>query len=341
MSNLKSIITERRMGKISANEALQRFSHVKAPSARSLEQAMRDWRDKKIDDNQAFNIFLPRLEVLANWAARKYDVPEYAEDIKQELSLALMGKAKDEWHPWLSISSYMAGWAWRIASSMRQSKIREDSFDDLYSRTELETLTEAPAYFLEHIQDDHHIYVAADSDFLYRVTEGFSPQALENAFQDFHISDPPIKIQKKSSVNHQRQLTPNRKLLNIRNAIGLTRADMAVALGISLGRYAGYESGKIRSVPKEIYERADLALSNMRHRARLSDEIGDLEMSEIVNIWCILLDATHQELANFLDVSLRTLRRWSQNDYKPRPSILIRHHLRVRSFSSQKSSRLN
>ncbi|NVZ11708.1 helix-turn-helix domain-containing protein [Allochromatium humboldtianum] len=291
---------------------------------------MRDWIDGKIDSNQALLKLAPLLQRLSLWAARKYNVPGHAEDIEQELALALLGEAAKKWNPVLSISSYMTGWAWRIASSISQSKMREENFDDLYSKTESDMLCDRTLEAINAIQDDQSIYAMIDREFLRRVPDGFSIDGLERALSEF--PDPDRKPTS-DRIKKARRLKPNKYLLKIRHAVGMTRADMAASMGISLGRYAGYESGKIQSVPEDIYERANLVYSNMGHRTRLTDEIADLPMSEIIQKWCRMLNCSETEAAEHLGISKRTLRRWIEDDYKPRHSIVLRHHIKVESLS--------
>lgn len=295
---------------------------------------MRDWIDGKIDSNEALRKFAPLLQRLSRWAARKYNVPNHAEDIEQELALALLGQAAEKWNPALSISSYMTGWAWRIASSMWQANMREESFDELYAKTESDILSEHTLEAINAIQDDQPIYAMIDREFLRRVPDGFSIDGLDRALSAFPSPD-----RKPSGPRgkNPRCLKQNKDLLKIRHAVGMTRADMAASMGISLGRYAGYESGKIQSVPEDIYERANLVYSNMRHRTRLTEEIADLPMSEIIKKWCGMLRCSETQTAEYLGISKRTLRRWSEDDYKPRHSIVLRHHIKVKSLSSQLS----
>lgn len=291
---------------------------------------MRDLVAGKIDSNQAILELSSLLRRLARWAARKHNILDHAEDIEQELALAILGKAAEKWTPGLSISSYMTGWAWRIASSMWQSKMREESFDELYSKTESEAFSEGNLDAIG-IQDEQSLYAMIDSEFLRRVPDGFSIDGLDRALSEFSVPD--LKPSK-SKIKNNRHLNPNKVLRKIRHAVGMTRADMAASMGISLGRYAGYESGKIRSVPDEIYKRADLVYANMRHRARLTDELDKLPMSAIFQKWCDMLGCTEAETADHLGISQRTMRRWKDDVYKPRHSIVLRHHIKIKSLSS-------
>lgn len=295
---------------------------------------MRDLVDGKIDSNQALREFAPLLRRLSIWAARKHNIPDHAEDVEQELALAILGKAAEKWNPALSISSYMTGWAWRIASGMWQAKMREESFDELYSKTESDIISGINLDAINGIQDDQPIYNMIDSDFLQRVQDGFSMEGLDRALSEFPAPEGRADRDRNKKT---RRLKPNQELLRIRHAVGMTRADMAASMGIPLGRYAGYESGKIQSVPDDIYNRANLVYSNMGHRTRLTNEIAELPMSEIIQKWCRMLGCSETEAADYLGVSLRTLRRWKEDVYKPRHSIVLRHHIKIKSLSAKHS----
>lgn len=292
------------------------------------------WRQGAVSANEALSVLTPMLKRLARWAADKYGVQGLADDIQQELAMALLGEAGKKWRSGQSISSYMAGWAWRIASGMGQEAGREQSFEELFASSE--------ADFLHGEGDRAGMQwggLATDEDTPERLALAEGPSglvrserlgiSLDALNRELARVEPRRKSARKSP-ERKKQLTPNARLVAFREAVGLTRPDMAAALGLPLGRYAAFESGKIQSVPDEIYEQAEALVKNASQRVKLGKEVADLPMSRVIGLWCSMLGQDDpMVVADLLEVSPRTMRRWLSDLYKPRRDIVISHHVRV------------
>lgn len=302
--------------------------------SRGDNEIMQAWRQGAVSAEEALSGLTPMLKRLARWAADKYGIQGLADDIQQELAVALLGDAGKKWRPGTSISSYMAGWAWRIASIMGQEAGREQSFDEMFASSEADFLhgegDRAGMSWGGLVADEEtpeHLALADGSSALARsALMGISLDALD---RELARVDPRRKSTRKSPPR-KKHMTPNARLVTLREAVGLTRPDMAAALGLPLGRYAAFESGKIRSVPDEVYEQAEALVKNASQRVKLGEELADLPMSRIIELWCSMLGQDDpMVVADLLDVSPRTMRRWASDLYKPRRAIVISHHVRV------------
>lgn len=298
---------------------------------------MLDWREGRLDAATALSGLQPMLARLSGWAADKYGLTDQREDIRQELAMALLGDAGKKWRPDLSISSYMAGWAWRIASGIKQATERESLFDDPYASTEAATIEEV------QVESDEPARLAeleSQQAFAAQAYQRLLSSAVETASWEAEIKDlnsalgrSSRGVSKPRSPNSpHRLLKANERLFSLRKAVGLTRLDMAAALGIPLGRYAGYESGKIQTVPPQIYERAELLLANASARVKISEEIAELPMSAIVDRWCELLERPPLEVAKMIGVSRRTMQRWLSDIYRPRQNIVVYHYMKIQEM---------
>lgn len=316
------------------------------------------WKQGRISANEVLSALSPMLRRLSRWAADKYKVNGFADDIYQELAIALVGDAGKKWNPKQPIFSYMAGWAWRIASSMEVEISRESSYDELYQSTESEVFNKSsdreimdwknliadentPENFVieKELNDisskpeELGISLSVLDRELARVDSSLKTSARKGVQERVGTQDNNEDPPKRKYQSRKKIMVVNQRLLTLRNSVGFTRADMASALGLTLSRYAAFESGKIKSVPESIYQQAESLAQNASWRVRASKEIEDLPMSRIIDLWCSKLGIDDpMELAKILDVSSRTMRRWMTDEYKPKNSIVIYHHLQVHDY---------
>jgi DNA-directed RNA polymerase specialized sigma24 family protein/DNA-binding XRE family transcriptional regulator len=297
---------------------------------KSEDEYMQAWRSKEITDNQLVTALSPMLKRLASWSSDKYGVSCYKEDVFQELSIALIAKAGHSWNDSQPISSYMAGWAWRIASSIANLSNKESSFDSLYEDSELE------GFLIEHSIDSHEDDILEDIDkerTKVQLLEKISLADLDNELS--LLSTPPRTSKGSLSSDAKRSarkptLVLNERLYNYRFQSGLTRVEMAEAMGLTLSKYAAYETGKTKKVPSWVFEEAQQVVNNASSRSIYSDILSQKSMTEIVKLWFDMLKLENiEDIAKILRVSVRTLRRWLYNNHKPRHSIVINYHLKV------------
>lgn len=304
---------------------------------------MRAWRVGEIDANTALLRFTPLIKRLARWASNRYNIPGHQDDLQQELSIALMGDAGSKWNPDQPISSYLAGWAWRIASSLKQTSGRDLSFNEIYITSESDFLRGEGD---QAVMDWGGLLVAEE-----HTPEYFAEAAIQNdvrktALASISLTDLDAEISrleanlkpKKSSQSaeqkrRKRKTDMNERLLSIRSSLGLTRPEMAGLMAMSFARYTAYESGKTLVVPDDVYDRAKIAIENAASRVRISDEIAGLSMSQVITLWQGITGMQNpMEIAKLLDVSPRTMRRWLSNEYIPRRDIVVGHHAHIRSL---------
>jgi transcriptional regulator with XRE-family HTH domain len=291
-----------------------------------FDEIMLAWRRREVSSDKVLMELMPLIKGISRWAADKYNVSSMRDDIFQELCIALVGEAGEKWHPERSISSYMAGWAWRIASSMSNKSVKEFSCDSLYFDGDEE---EKETEFVFNYNEDELIE-EIDNQKSEKLLALISTTALDRELMYLM----PKKAEKQTKATISAELILNKRLFDLRQTVGLTRPDMAEALGVSMSRYAAYETGKAKIVPEEIYASAESMVENASMRVKFSKELEQLEMKEIVLLWKKMLDTDSDEyLVKILDISYRTLKRWLYNNTKPRHSIVMTCHVKV--FSAQ------
>lgn len=315
-------------------------SRKKDTKESSENTVMRQWRAGEIDDAQVILALRPLMDRLARWAADKYAIHDLADDIEQELSLALIGPAGKKWRPEQPISSYLAGWAWRIASGMGGDAAREIPYGELFDASEGDA-REAEGNTLSFGEEPLVAYIPPPEEAASRIIEEERVQqhlttailaAVEAGIARLDGSKnkkKPVTAIKRKGVPRKR----NERLLALRQSVGMTRPEFAAALGLSLSRYAAYESGKT-AMPESVYTAALSLIENKLQSVRLLSEIEGLSMSQIVHLWMRKLDMNEFSLADTLGVSRRTMKRWLSDVYKPRHDIVLFHHRSVIHKSS-------
>lgn len=295
--------------------------------SKTEDEYMQAWRSKEITDNQLVTALSPMLKRLASWSSDKYGVSYHKEDVFQELAIALIAKAGYSWNNSQPISSYMAGWAWRIASSIANLSNKESSFDSLYEDSELE------GFLIEHSVNSHEDDLLEDIDKERTKVQLLEKISLADLDNELSLLSAPRKGSLSSGAKRPTRKTTlilNERLYRYRFQSGLTRVEMAEAMGLTLSKYAAYETGKTKKVPSWIFEEAQQVVNNASSRSIYSDMLSQKSMTEIVKLWFEMLKLENiEDIAKILRVSVRTLRRWLYNNHKPRHSIVINYHLKV------------
>lgn len=316
---------------------------------------MRQWQSGELDAARALQHFAPVIERLSRWATRAHGLPlDVIDDTRQELVLALLTQGVPNWKPELGqdVSSYFASYAWRVAAHLARHMRREPTYDELYDDTlvaapdlpwssgsESGLLAPSPEALLEkerhgvlHTDDLAPIRSAHLAASIDQALAAIDTSAARRPGRP-RLSDTRTRLQAVRGGQARARLRPkiNQRLRAARTAMGLTRFDMAQALGIPLWRYAKYESGQVAPVPESIYAQVDALESNMAHRRRITEAFADYSMSAIIAFWESLLeqagiDSGPEGIRSLLGVSQRTMFRWQYDFYKPRENIVVSHH---------------
>jgi DNA-binding transcriptional regulator YiaG len=292
------------------------------------------WRNGKISSNELLRLMHPLIKKISIWAADKYGVSFLKDDVYQELSIATIGVAGGKWDPSNStIANYLVGWAWRIASSISNHKLREISVDYAYSDEDLGS----SEFSLISDSSETDLIEEIDAKEANKLLDGISLSAIDRELAS--LAPKQVK-REKAKRKPEIKTTRNDRLFNLRQSIGLTRPDMAEALGISLSRYAAYETGKSTNIPNQIFFDSEAIAENASSRTRFTKDLENLSMKEIIENWRAMLGIEKDEdLVKILNISQRTLKRWLYNGNKPRHSIVMTCHVKVSSIQEKRGKK--
>ncbi|RME61069.1 XRE family transcriptional regulator [Candidatus Parcubacteria bacterium] len=310
----------------------------------STDENAKKWQSGELSDNAFLAKESSQIYRISKWAADKSGQTDLADDVFQELSILLLSKVKALWDPQKSsFSSYISGYAWRVAMAQKSKFSKELHVDSYYDSSvggeEDVSLVEAlgiwggdvetPDDIIEEIEDDLEQELAKRQ--LQEKMGGID--SLEKLLdQEIDVLSQKLGLKKaKSTKRRKRKQVKNSFLVSARNELGMTRQEMARFLGMPLHKYASYEDGKIKEVPDEIIDAINELKENMSDRIDLyKSGLYEMDMPEIVDNWMALLGVnTIQELADKLGVALKTVRRWKRGEYKPKPSFIRKYHQRV------------
>lgn len=322
-------------------------------------KAFLSWAEGAISDEQAFSALTPLLSRLTKSAARRYRLtPDLQDDCYQELASVLLLKLRKTFHPeWgCSIASLLSGYAWRIAAHLARRERREIPVDELYDET-LFAATDAPWMSAQGLVVpspealiERHAHGVIDPRHR-RETLSTQAAAIDRALAAIDPTAKPKRAsRKRTTITRRLQAmaggkplvgNPSRKfdmrLRLARRAMGLTRSQMAQSLGMPLWRYTKYESGQVTPVPDALYQQVQALRSNLSHRQRITAAFEGYAMSEIVAFWTALLEqagcsTAPADVRDVLQISPRTMQRWSYDFYKPKENIVICHHELVEEY---------
>lgn len=135
---------------------------------------------------------------------------------------------------------------------------------------------------------------------------------------------PRSHIIKKRSPNAMR-------LQEVRKGLGMEIKDFADALDVNEYTLLTYLYDRVKTVPKEIMDRADaLSVEGDGAFQLEAARFEGIPMSEIVDRWMTLLKIDHPgDLAEFLNTHAFTVRRWSLNQSRPRPGKLVSYQRKI------------
>lgn len=307
---------------------------------------MQMWCDGLISDDKALRGLSEYVKRIAFWSADKYRVQDYREDIYQDLMIALTGPIKQSWESPRDIGTYLSGWAWRIASNYALRMRREYLFDEAFASTEREEAeretdrdAQTWAGLVTHEDPEHHLMMSIPDS-------ASRPPSMTDEALDRALRECRSRSRKKGASVARNALKPLKqntkyvqdagsRLAVERRRMALTRADMAEALGLPVGRYTAYETGKNSSIPVHLFEQIELLKSNLGYRIRVSEMLEPLSMSEIVGLWSDVLKIHPVQLCQKLDVTQRTMNRWINDSYRPKQSVVVDYHLQLLKLRSK------
>jgi DNA-directed RNA polymerase specialized sigma24 family protein len=128
------------------------------------------------------------------------------------------------------------------------------------------------------------------------------------------------------------------RLATIIDLLALQRGEMAALLGIPQPRLASYLDAHVQVVPDNILRKAEDILNSMPDRAALVVRYNIMPISAILGEWIGRFGLTTQSIVELLQITPRTVKRWSQDQNKPVCSNLI-HYQEVLSQSRNRAAR--
>jgi ribosome-binding protein aMBF1 (putative translation factor) len=153
---------------------------------------------------------------------------------------------------------------------------------------------------------------------------------------------PTLSVEERKRKKKEAAEKIDQRLFDARASLGMSRRELAAAIGMEFSRYAAYESGKRASVPGEVYESVELLLENSATSVRRANEIKGMSMSEVVQLWQkILGGCSVAELQDAICVSPRTMRRWRLDLYTPRHNIVVSYHSKVYEIAGMRKVKNN
>lgn len=134
---------------------------------------------------------------------------------------------------------------------------------------------------------------------------------------------PAAKKQPKRKV-----LTPEQKrIVEVRMALGMTQPEFADALNIEVPRLSSWEYGRTKSVPDWVPEAVEALMRNGNAKYEKAQKLfGNKKMSQIVDQWRKQLHIEEGDifsLAHVIGVSEPTIRRWYADEVRPTIQSLI------------------
>lgn len=147
---------------------------------------------------------------------------------------------------------------------------------------------------------------------------------------------PPAKGKqvKKSKLTHDQQ-----ELVDIRNTLHMSQPDFAAALGINVPCLSAYEYGRTKKVPDHTMMAARELLAG--GNKAVEDVIATYDgtpMSEIINRWADEMQVRQDDLhtlAVMLQTTETTIRRWRNNEARPKVQALVSYDIKVKNIQKR------
>jgi len=119
------------------------------------------------------------------------------------------------------------------------------------------------------------------------------------------------------------------EMVEIRNKLGMSQPDFAVALGESRDKIINIENGRLKHVPVDLLQNArELLESEQDTRVRPLAELEGLSMAQLMERWWEMMGTKDdKEAAILLGTTMTTIDRWRNTDTRPSSGDLLRYEL--------------
>ena len=168
--------------------------------------------------------------------------------------------------------------------------------------------------------------------------------------QEKPLRSPKVRLPPQGVSQPQAEKTANAdqiELRNIRLSLGMSQPEFAGEIGIKVPRLSSYEYGKTSGVPEHIMDAARKLRRDAVARNTLQELYGDKPMAEIFSGWVEHISEALRScgelapdvpavgdsfIAQLLQVTETTLRRWRNNRARPSLNMINVHHEAVSFF---------
>lgn len=139
----------------------------------------------------------------------------------------------------------------------------------------------------------------------------------------------------------KRNLHPDAlELAKIREELGMTQPDFAIALGESRDRIINIENGRVVHLPPYILEKARELHKNERdERVSPLSFLEKFTMIELLERWKEMVGEKEDKLfALMLGTTMTTIERWKKNSVRPKSNDLLRYELIAKKLAERKNT---
>lgn len=157
------------------------------------------------------------------------------------------------------------------------------------------------------------------------------------------IALPAVQEEQQKTLGRRRRrankkLSPEAlEMVDIRNKLGMSQHDFAVALGESKDKIVNIENGRLKKVPETLLRQSrDLLESEKDTRVHPLAELENLSMKELMDRWWSMIGARNdKEAAILLGITMTTINRWRNTQTRPSGGDLLRYELIAKKISSR------
>lgn len=300
-----------------------------------IEAAVISFQSGKLDESGLARSVYPTIRRFAKVAAHGIGIADEAEDLVQTLWVMFIERIAREYDPSQSIYPYLTTFARNLARNALWQRQATPPLPPAHDREQDEELITDRLGAMWHAEDTPIDDAVSRKRALAKVAELLSNGKGNPAAG--HGLMPGIQLVKAVNLKFEnprrkpakaRVLSPDQKeLIHIRTELGMTQPEFADYLNINVPRLSSWEYGRTSGVPEHFMNLArDLLKMGNKTHADGKQAFGNKSMSEILAQWAQSLGVDvndNYELAQLLQVSEPTIRRWRDNEVKPRIAKLV------------------
>lgn len=137
----------------------------------------------------------------------------------------------------------------------------------------------------------------------------------------------------------KRNLKPEAiELAKIREDLGMSQPDFAIALGESRDRIINIENGRVVRVPKNLLDKARVLYSKEKEeRVSPLTFLESFTMEDLLNRWKNMVNEQDDKMfALILGTTLTTIDRWRKNMVRPKGNDLLRYELIAKKIQDKR-----